>query len=161
MIKHNDDLFELSGVIHIHTEYSDGSATYDELKSTAHEVNLDYIVVTDHMTLDAKEKGEEGFSEGLFTLVGYEHNDIYEKNHYLAIGCSKVISEQEDVKQYVSAIKKQGGIGFMAHPAEKRNYFKQYPSYPWTDWDIEGIDGIEIWNQMSEWVENLKVILAL
>lgn len=156
MIKHQDNIFELAGVIHIHTIYSDGSVSYNELKSTAREVNLDYIIVTDHMTLKAKEEGEEGYSKGLFTIVGYEHNDVAEKNHYLAIGCSDVVSEQVDVKEYVNAIKEQGGIGFMAHPAEKRNYFKQYPSYPWTDWNIEGIDGIEIWNQMSEWVENLK-----
>lgn len=156
MLKHNDKLYELAGVIHIHTEYSDGSVTYKELRSTARDVKLDYLVVTDHMTLKAKDEGEEGFFDGVYTLIGYEHNDVHEKNHYLALGCSKVVSEQEDVNRYVSAIKEQGGIGFMAHPAEKRNYFKQYPSYPWTNWDIEGIDGIEIWNQMSEWVENLK-----
>lgn len=156
MKKHSDQIYELAGVIHLHTEYSDGSSTYKVLRDTAREVELDYLVVTDHMTLKAKDDGEEGLEKGLYTIIGYEHNDIYKKNHYLAIGCNKVVSEQEDVFQYVRAIKDQGGIGFMAHPAEKRNYFKQYPSFPWTDWDVKGVDGIEIWNQMSEWVENLK-----
>lgn len=156
MIGHRSGIFELAGAIHLHTEYSDGSVCYNELRSTAREVGLDYLVVTDHMTLKAKDEGEEGEEKGLYTLIGYEHNDSQEKNHYLAMGCSKVVSEQEDVRQYVAAIKEQGGIGFMAHPAEKRNYFKQYPSYPWTNWDIKDVDGIELWNQMSEWVENLK-----
>jgi hypothetical protein len=31
----------------------------------------------------------------------------------------------------------------------------KYPSYPWTAWEAEDFDGIEIWNQMSEWMEKL------
>lgn len=32
---------------------------------------------------------------------------------------------------------------------------KEHPPYPWTEWDIEDFTGIEIWNHMSEWMENL------
>lgn len=156
MVTHSDDIFELAGALHLHTVYSDGSVDYPELRSVAREVGLDYIVTTDHMTLDAFNKGEEGEEEGLFTLVGYEHNDEFKKNHYLVMGVNAVAKNQKDAAVYVREVQNLGGIGFMAHPAEKRDYFKRYPSYPWTDWEITGVTGIEIWNQMSEWVENLK-----
>ena len=31
----------------------------------------------------------------------------------------------------------------------------EHPPYPWTDWDLTDFTGIEIWNHMSEWMENL------
>lgn len=147
---------EVCGAIHIHTCCSDGEVDFSELVAAAKEVELDYIVVTDHMTLEGKDKHFEGMYDNLLLLVGYEHNDSQNKNHYLAIGTDTVIGEQDSVQGYVTAIKNAGGIGFLAHPAEKRRYFKQYPSFPWTAWDVTGYDGIELWNHMSEWVENLK-----
>lgn len=38
--------------------------------------------------------------------------------------------------------------------ARKRKH-KEHPAYPWVEWDTEDFTGIEIWNHMSEWVENL------
>ena len=31
----------------------------------------------------------------------------------------------------------------------------EHPPYPWTEWDLADFTGIEIWNHMSEWMENL------
>lgn len=156
MFKHANNIFEIAGAIHLHTQYSDGSVDYPELKETASKVGLDYIVVTDHMTLRAKNEGLEGVFDNLITVIGYEHNDQNEKNHYLAVGCREVASEHQDVQLYINQIKESGGVGFLAHPDEKRNYFRRYPSYPWTEWEVSGFDGIELWNQMSEWVESLR-----
>ena len=47
------------------------------------------------------------------------------------------------------------GIGIIAHPDERRNYFAEYPPYPWIEWVLDEFTGIEIWNHMSEWVEGL------
>ena len=152
----NPSFSELCGAVHIHTRFSDGEVDFPELIDTAKEVGLDFIVVTDHMTLEGKDKHLEGFYDNLLVLIGYEHNDINDKNHYLAIGTNKVIKEQDSPQRYIDLIKFAGGIGFLAHPAEERRYFKKYPSYPWTEWDVTGYDGIEVWNHMSEWVEGLK-----
>lgn len=147
---------EIHGAIHLHTTFSDGGVALPELIRTAGEVGLDYIVVTDHMTLAGKEQGYEGFHGRTLVLVGYEHNDTADRNHYLAIGVDSVHSGQRDPQEYVDGIRKAGGVGFLAHPAESRHYFKRYPPYPWTAWEVTGYDGIELWNQMSEWVESLK-----
>lgn len=32
---------------------------------------------------------------------------------------------------------------------------KEHPPYPWIQWDTNDFTGIEIWNHMSEWMENL------
>ena len=97
-----------------------------------------------------------GFTTVSFVCVGYEHNDSNNLNHYLAIGSDRIAEFQDEPQRYVDEIKRRGGIGFLAHPVEKRHYFKKYPPYPWTKWDISNFDGIELWNQMSDWLENLK-----
>jgi hypothetical protein len=147
---------ELCGAIHLHTKFSDGGVDYPVMMDTAREVGLDYIVVTDHASLGGKDAGFEGFSGDLFVCVGYEHNDKANINHYLAVGCSSVIAYQDDPQGYIDRIKAAGGIGFIAHPIEKRHYFEKYPPYPWTEWNVKGFDGIELWNQMSDWLENLR-----
>lgn len=147
---------EICGAVHLHTTFSDGEADFNELIAASKKARLDYIVVTDHMTLLGREKGFEGFSEGLFVLVGYEHNDINNKNHYLVLGTKNVVRSQKKPQEYIDEVRSEGGAGFLAHPSEDRHYFNRYPPYPWTEWEVSGYDGIELWNQMSEWVENLK-----
>jgi hypothetical protein len=88
-------------------------------------------------------------------LVGCEINDRQNKNHYLAFGTNQAFSTRLSAAEYVKKVKEAGGIGFIAHPHEKRTHMKEHPSYPWIDWDVDGFTGIEIWNHMSEWMENL------
>jgi hypothetical protein len=147
---------ELCGALHLHTTFSDGGVDFPGLIDAAKEVGLDYIIVTDHMTLRGRQEGFEGFDGNLFVAVGYEHNDCNNINHYLALGTGKVIQTLDRPQRYIDEIKNDGGIGFLAHPIERRHYFKDYPAYPWTNWEAIGFDGIELWNQMSDWLENLK-----
>ncbi|MBK8550042.1 MAG: CehA/McbA family metallohydrolase [Ignavibacteria bacterium] len=160
-------MFEYSGSLHMHSKYSDGSGTVEEIGSAAEESNLDFIILTDHNTLKAKEKGYEKWFGKTMLIVGYEVNDIKNKNHYLVFGLDKVVGTFEKLPdgdlgnrlsavEYVSEIKKRGGIGFLAHPHEERKQLAGHPSYPWTAWESEDFTGIEIWNHMSEWAEGLN-----
>jgi hypothetical protein len=148
-------MFEYIGAIHIHSVFSDGSGQADEIAGFADEVGLDYIILTDHNTLRALKEGYEGWYGNTLLIVGCELNDKENKNHYLALGIDRTFSTRLPAKEYVRQVKEAGGIGFLAHPHEKRTHLKEHPPYPWTDWDIEDFTGIEIWNHMSEWMENL------
>lgn len=151
---------QLCGAVHLHTRFSDGEVDYPTLIGTAGKIGLDFVGVTDHMTLEGLHRGFEGFYDRqLFVLVGYEHQDRSNQNHYLVFGLPKVV-DGETPQEYVRQIGRMGGVGFVAHPSEKRHYFSNLPPYPWTAWDVAGFDGIEIWNQMSEWVEHLKNLFS-
>jgi hypothetical protein len=152
---------EICGAIHLHTDYSDGGVSYEELIGAAASLQLDYIVVTDHMTLGGKKDGYEGFKQDVCVLVGYEHHDKNKLNHYLALGINNVIGKAKSASVYTREIRDAGGTGFIAHPEECRHYFGNLPPYPWTDWSADAFDGIEIWNQMSDWVEQLKSWLSV
>jgi len=150
-------LKEICGCIHLHTTFSDGGCDYDTIINTAGSAGLDYICVTDHNNLGGRDAGFDGpRGNGVFVLIGYEHNDAKNHNHYLAFGVDKTANGSTDPQEYVDAIRGMGGIGFLAHPAEKRDHIASLPPYPWTRWDVDGFDGIEIWNQISDWMERLR-----
>jgi hypothetical protein len=160
-------MFEYTGSIHMHSKYSDGSGSVEDIVSSAADTDLDFIILTDHNTLKAKDKGYEKWYGNTMLIVGYEINDKKNRNHYMVFGTDKVVSTFEKLPdgdtgsrltavEYVKKIKEQGGIGFLAHPYEKRKHLPEHPPYPWTAWDSEDFTGIEIWNHMSEWAEGLN-----
>ena len=155
MIK-SGDYFEYQGCIHIHTTASDGTKELDEVAEIASSVNLDFILVADHMNLDYRDAGKEGYYKDTLVLIGYEHNDLEDCNHYLLFETDKVLPADMKPQEYVAEGARQRALGIIAHPDEIRPRVGKYPSYPWLAWDAVGFDGIEIWNQMSEWMEKLK-----
>ena len=148
-------MFEYVGAIHIHSSFSDGSGNVEEIGMIANESGLDFIILTDHNTLRAKKEGYERWYGKTLMLVGCEINDKENKNHLLALGIKEAISTRLPAKEIVNKVNEAGGLGFIAHPHEKRSSMKEHPPYPWTEWSITNFTGIEIWNHMSEWMEGL------
>jgi hypothetical protein len=148
-------MFEYIGAIHMHSIFSDGSGEVLDIVRLADELELDFIILTDHNTLRALKEGYEGWYNKTLLLVGCEINDKENKNHYLAFNIEDTFSTRISAKEYVKKVKDAGGIGFLAHPHEKRTHMKEHPPYPWVEWDTDDFTGIEIWNHMSEWMENL------
>ena len=146
----------ITGAIHIHTVDSDGTKTHEEIAGIAHEVGLRFLLFTDHMTLQSFHEGKEGFYNDVLVLIGYEHNDREDCNHYLIFGIDEVLPASMEAAEYVAAAADRGALGIMAHPDEIRGRDARFRSYPWTAWEVERFEGMEIWNQMSEWMENLK-----
>ncbi|HEX2896734.1 MAG TPA: PHP domain-containing protein, partial [candidate division Zixibacteria bacterium] len=155
MAKKIGDWYNYSGAIHMHTTESDGTKPLEEVVAIGQKAGLDFMLFTDHMTLSLRDAGKEEFYGKTLVIIGYEHNDPQDKNHYLIFQSPRVYDEKFSVKQYVSAAAQDSAIGIMAHPDEIRDRLVEYPPYPWTDWSVEGFTGIELWNQMSEWMEKL------
>lgn len=156
--------YQYTGVMHIHTTASDGTKPLDEVIAIGREVGLDFMMFTDHMTLKHREEGREGFYGKTLVTIGYEQNDADDRNHYLLFDSPRVYASSTNAADYVAAGIADGALGIIAHPDEIRSRLADYPPYPWTDWTVEGFTGIEVWNQMSEWMERLtrinKLIMA-
>jgi len=148
-------LYEVVGAVHLHSDFSDGSLPIPEIAEIADRKGLDFLMFSDHNTLEPKRKGMEKWYGKVLVLIGYEINDPQDCNHYLAFRIQKEVDKGLPAKEYVRRVRETGGFGIIAHPAEKRNFSEAYPPYPWTAWDAEGFDGIEIWNQLSEWIEGV------
>ncbi len=152
-----DSFKEIIGAIHIHSTYSDGSGTISDIAADAKTAGLDFIILTDHDTLQPKRDGWEKLINGVAVIVGYELNDREDKNHYIALNIDKEVDHNGSADQYVNAVQDAGGIGIIAHPDEKKPRWKNLKYFPWRRWDLQGYQLIEIWNHLSEWKEGLTL----
>lgn len=148
-------MHEYVGGIHIHSNYSDGLKPINEIAGIALSSGLDFLMFTDHRTLQPLKMGMERWFGPVLSIVGYEHNDPDNRNHYLVFGLDEILPPDLAAQEYVRRVNELGGLGFIAHPDEKRSAMPEHPPYPWTAWDAEGYTGIEIWNHSSEWLEGV------
>jgi hypothetical protein len=149
-------MYDYVGSIHIHTRYSDGSGSIPEIARAAERAGLDFIIITDHNHLQGKP--EEGYHGKVLVMVGSEVNR--ERNHYLAINITKEVPPNDDVpQQVIDGVRSQGGIGFLAHPFETGSpVYKNGKTYPWTDWQVTGFTGLDIWSYLSQWRDSISNI---
>ena len=157
MLEHSGR-YEYCGVLHIHSRYSDGTGKKNRIIKAAKKVGLDYIIITDHNSLQIMKDGEEGWHNGLLVLVGSELGG-HEESHYLALGISEMISpgeRQNDSRWYIEQVKRQGGIGFAAHPQGLNNSSFRLYLTPWAAWDDPDYTGLEVWSYMRDWADGVK-----
>jgi hypothetical protein len=141
----------IRGVIHVHTNRSDGTASVDEVLGAAARVGLQFVIVTDHG--DATRAPDlPDYRSGVLYIDAVE---ISTRNgHVLALGLPKspypLAGEGRDV---VEDIHRLGGIAIAAHPGSPK------PELRWTDWDTP-LDGLEWLNADSEWRDERPWTLA-
>jgi hypothetical protein len=154
------NLYDYTGVIHIHSAYSfDGRTPVRDILKAAKSNGLDFVMLTDHSDLRAREEGYEGWHGNTLLIVGQEIAPRF--NHYIAFGTNVpvIISENKpDMKPqtYIDKVLTQGGIGFIAHPDHEGTKMFHVKHFPWLDWTVTGYTGIGIWDFMSDWQRSLN-----
>lgn len=130
-------LHDYKGAIHIHSIYSDGKGTIEEIAAAARQVGLDFVITTDHDTLAPLMEGKEGWHEGVLVLVGSEITT--KAGYYLALNISQ-LPKGRGPEAHVEQIKGQGGMSFIAHPFGFRH------RWDWANWTLPGFTGMEIYD---------------
>ncbi|MBU0985095.1 MAG: histidinol-phosphatase [candidate division Zixibacteria bacterium] len=161
MSKKTGSWYQYSGAIHMHTTESDGTKTLHEVVAIGRQAGLDFMMFSDHMGLTNRDAGLEGLYGDTLVVIGYEHNDVDDNNHFLVFGSREVYPADATAQEYVALARDEGVLGILAHPDEIRSREGRYPPYPWTAWDTDKYDGLELWNQMSEWMERLTPLNKL
>lgn len=151
-------LHDYPAIIHCHSTYSDGAKSIPEIASIAESVGIRFLMMTDHNNLRALEDGHGKWHGNVLVDIGYEINDKDDKNHFLAFALKNEVNRIQRPRDYVREVMDSGGFGFIAHPFEQRVRMPDYSIYPWTDWDVDGAYGLEIWNHMSAWMEGLSFL---
>ncbi len=153
-----DQYLEYIGNLHIHTLYSDGGGTVEDVVKAARNVGLDFIILNDHSYLTKLHREDEGYHKGVLVLVGSEIG--YRFHHYLAFNIKRQVDDKNLSPQgVIDKVNRQGGFGFLAHPFEKgMPFLDNGKAYTWNDWSVKGYTGICIWNFTSRWKENVKTL---
>jgi len=147
----DDGYGDFTGVIHIHTRYSDGGGTFEDIARVANQQRLDYLVVTDHNTLKPLRDGKQGWHGMTLVLVGEEIST--RGGHLLALNVREDISQRQPTQAIIDEVNRQGGLGFIAHP-----YFKKRR---WTDWTVRGVVGVEGYNVAHDSLDENRLRIAL
>ncbi|MGZ6695898.1 MAG: PHP domain-containing protein [Solirubrobacteraceae bacterium] len=153
-------LVDVSCVAHVHTTYSDGTATVAEVLAAAHDAGADAVLVCDHDSLGARRDGWEGLHDGVLLLVGNEVSS--RRGHYLAFGLDREIPHAgRSAADIAAAVRAAGGVGFAAHPFSAGGHIFSAPlarrnmlphGWPALD-DADGCDGLEVWSLMTDAAE--------
>jgi hypothetical protein len=154
---------DLSCLVHVHSTYSDGTATVTELLDEAREAGAEALLLTDHDTLGAREDGREGDRDGVFLLVGVEVSP--RDGHYLAFGVDHPI-EHRGLSQVeiAAAVRATGGVGFAAHPFSRGGRMlapgiasRIIRPHDWPAIEHDGgTDGIEVWSVLTDAAESWR-----
>jgi predicted metal-dependent phosphoesterase TrpH len=147
---------EIVGNLHMHTPYSDGEGSHDEIALAAEKAGLDFVAVTDHnVWVDEI----QGYHHNVLVLIGEEvHNPRRQPqvNHSLIYGAEdEMCIYAAQPQKLIEETHKRGGLLFIAHPFDYPLNFMHEPGIPWIDWEVSGYNGIEIWNYMSEFKRRL------
>jgi hypothetical protein len=143
---------DLSCVVHLHSLYSDGTGTVEEIARAGARAGVDVVLLTDHDVMAAT----PGWYGDVLVLVGVEVSPRG-RDHYLAFGLDGALDHTGmSGLDIVRAVRERGGVGFAAHPFSRGSErFRQSPM-AWSD--LSEVDGIEVWSFVSDLVESVDSI---
>lgn len=149
-------LHDLSCVIHLHSTYSDGTASVEEIVDAARRAGTDVVMLTDHDTLGARDDGWEGWHDGVLLLVGTEVSP--RGGHYLAFGVDQPPSSAAGEQAIPAAVQAAGGFGFAAHPFSEGSRMSKRIGKPhgWPQRGLAGLTGIELWSLTTDAAESWR-----
>ena len=114
---------DFSGVLHVHSSFSDGAMSVAEIADWAIAAQLDFVVVTDHSESLPPDRRSELFEECerlsrrvlLVPAVEFAHSG----RHVIAMGpreCLISLTDEEAVRS-PEMVRERGGMTIWAHPA--------------------------------------------
>ncbi|HAE60556.1 MAG TPA: hypothetical protein DCG54_13900 [Anaerolineae bacterium] len=148
-------MHELIVNLHMHTRYSDGTGSHGDIGRAALRAGVDVVIVTDHNVLVEEAQGY--FREGrqrCLLLVGEEIHDQArqpQKNHLLVFNAQRELATfANDPQILIDNVRRAGGLSFLAHPTDAACPPIGETAIDWVDWQVQGYNGIELWNGFSE-----------
>lgn len=139
------------GVIHVHTNRSDGTGSVDDVTRAAATAGLQFVIVTDHGD-GTRAPDLPDYRNGVLYIDAVEISTT--DGHLVALGLPRapypLAGEGRDV---VEDVHRLGGVAIAAHPGSPK------PDLQWSDWNAP-IDGLEWLNADSEWRDERVWTLA-
>lgn len=150
-------MHDLACVVHLHSTYSDGTGTVAQIARAARRAKADVVLLTDHDTLEARRRGQEGWYGKVLLLVGEEVSPR-RRNHYLAFGIDEEIDHEGlGADGICRAVRDAGGFGFAAHPFSRgsERFRRAGTGMPFDGLDSEHLHGLELWSFVTDTAESL------
>ena len=130
----------IKGVYHMHSIFSDGKGTIDEITQAAASLNLDFVILTDHGRPNLQSSTCTTWLNNVLLIGGSELS--LNSGHLAAMGF-KVPDYifPPEAQEAINEVIDDNGVCFISHPFDDK--------VPWTDWDITGYTGLEVLSSYS------------
>jgi hypothetical protein len=145
----------IKGVYHVHSNFSDGSGSLEEITRAAGQLNQDFVILTDHGNPNLLSAQSTTWLNNVLLIGGSE---LSLNAGLLAVFGFKVppFRFPPEPQEAIDDINRDRGVSFVSHPFDDK--------IPWTDWDIREFSGIEVFNSYSfarktGWLKLLKIPL--
>src|SRR5262249_12590434 len=130
------------GILHVHSNRSDGRSPADEIAAAAARAGLKFVVFADHGDA-TRPPDPPTYRSGVLCLDGVEIST--NQGHYVAVGLPAApYPLGGDARDIVEDVKRLGGFGIAAHPDSPN------PQLAWREWTAP-FDAIELLNPDTSW----------
>jgi hypothetical protein len=137
----------IPGIVHVHTNRSDGRSPADQVAAAAARAGLKFVVFTDHGDA-TRSPDPPAYRSGVLCLDAVEIST--EGGHYLALDMPAApYPLGGDAAGVVEDVRRLGGFGVVAHPNSPK------PDLSWDDWNAP-FDAIEWLNPDTSWRIKVK-----
>ena len=153
---------DLACVVHVHSTFSDGTATAEEIVDAARATGADAVLLTDHDTLEARRRGLEAWHGSVMLLVGVEISP--RGGHFLAFGLDEEVDHRGRSEAQISAlVRAAGALGFAAHPFSEGSRISTRVGrpHPWPALERTDYTGIELWSLTTDTAERCETVPEL
>lgn len=145
---------EVACVAHVHSTFSDGTATVPEIAWAASAAGADAVLLTDHDSLEARRQGFGGRHGDVHVVVGLEVSAS--SGHLLAFGIHEEVDHAgRTAAELWQLVRRDDGTGFAAHPlsAGSRISRRIGRPHPWGALDACPGMGVELWSLVTDAAE--------
>lgn len=134
-------------LLHVHSAFShDSRGTVDEIVAAAKQAGVRVIMFSEHPAphYDYVRDGHRGLSDGVLLIPGAETGG------FLAYPRQSIQDRRtETPQQFCDLVRSTGGLAFVSHIEER------------LDWQIAGVNGMEIYNTHADFKEDVRFLNAL
>jgi len=117
--------YDYAGALHIHSTYSDGAGTVCEIAQAANQAGLDFLILCDHSSLQARVDGQDGWRGRTLILIGTEVTT--DTGHLLALDVpDDFLPAPHEAVAAQRAIAQSGGLGFVALPCDLKDHWRDF-----------------------------------
>jgi len=132
----------IAGIVHIHSNRSDGSSSPDDIAAAAARAGRSFVVFTDHGDA-TRIPDPPTYRSGVLCLDGVEIST--NEGHYVAFDMpASPYPLGGEARDVIEDVRRLGGFGVAAHPDSPK------PQLRWTEWTAP-FDGIELLNPDTSW----------
>ncbi len=135
------DWRDLSGALHVHSNYSDGAGDVPTVMEAARASGVDFVLLTDHNSHKPLRDGWEAkyADQTPFLLIGTEVT-VEHGAFLLALEMPPAWepTQRQPPQVAIDEVRALNGLPFVSLPFDVK--------HPWRDWDAHGFDGLEVVN---------------